>query len=197
MCQNCTIPPDPVLLLLSHFSKLAEKHAKNFFSPGHFWRRLSYWSNSYWEGTTVWLADRDQRETKLLLSNEMRGGLETKLKTVPKYFYLYWGSSFLGRLQAHTEPIQSHHPLIPITFNITCYLTPIIFPVSPLTMHSRRFRRGGERCPPNTLFPHKTLNGYTMVFPHSGPLLKLDCGWVLDKLLFMLSVWHLLSIQSR
>ena len=69
-----------------------------------------------WKGTTVWLADRGQRETKLLLSKEVRGGLETKLKTVSQILLsllrklLSW-----QRLQTHTEPIQTHHPLFPIT----------------------------------------------------------------------------------
>lgn len=64
------------------------------------------WEGQWGGGWALTLADRDQRETKLLLSKEMKEGFEIKLKTVPQTLL-----SFLRklrhwqRLQKHSEPI--------------------------------------------------------------------------------------------
>ena len=56
-----------------------------------------------WKGTTVWLADRGQRETKLLLSKKWGVDLKQSWKLSPKYSYLYWGSYFLGKDSKHIQ----------------------------------------------------------------------------------------------
>lgn len=61
-------------------------------------------------------------------------------------------------------------PLIPIIFNMTCYLTPIISHASPLTMNFRRFRRGGGGDVPKTHFsPPRLWTSTPWPFPTQIP----------------------------
>lgn len=55
-----------------------------------------------WQGVCSWLAARGQKEKNLPLGTEVRGGLEIRLKNVPKTLL-----SFLNKL-LHWQRLQKH-----------------------------------------------------------------------------------------
>lgn len=126
----------------------------------------------WWVGC-LWLVDRGPKETKLPLWKEVMEGLEIKLKNVPQTLLSFLMKLFhWQRLQKHTELVESHHPLIFITFNAICHLTTTTSPISLSTLHSRRFRRGGGEAIPKPYFPTWLWMSIPWHFPTQVPHLK-------------------------